>query len=242
MDVSNLPKIDKIISGRTCGVDLGVKKLITVYDGEKVLTYHGGEVQSKLRYRNKELGKIQSKQSKCKKYSRKWRKLQKGKKKMLNKISNQIKDILHKVTSNFISWCLSRGIDTIVIGDIRKIRDNVNYNDNQNQKIHQWIYGILIGMLKQKQSYFGIVVKFINEQYTTKTCPKCGTKNHTNNRNYKCSNCGFTYHRDGVGQINIWKRYRGIDHVVGVLTSPSGVRYHPHLSCHGVSFSPWKPV
>ncbi|MEM4239131.1 MAG: transposase, partial [Nitrososphaerota archaeon] len=44
--------------------------------------------------------------------------------------------------------------------------------------------------------------------------------------------CGFEYHKDGVGAINIFKRYRGKSHVVGVLASPVGLR------SHGVSISP----
>ena len=48
----------------------------------------------------------------------------------------------------------------------------------------------------------GIKVVKINEAYTSQTCPKCGSRKKPNNRNYTCK-CGFKYHRDGVGAINI---------------------------------------
>jgi putative transposase len=39
------------------------------------------------------------------------------------------------------------------------------------------------------------------------------------------------YHRDGVGAMNIRRKYTGASLVVGAMASPSGVRYQPHLRC-----------
>ena len=41
------------------------------------------------------------------------------------------------------------------------------------------------------------------------------------NRNYICTSCGFTSHRDGVGAINIRQKYRGLlgQHVVAEKVS-----------------------
>lgn len=222
---------------KTCGVDLGIKRLITAFDGQNVISYHGGALSAKLRYRNKELAKLQSKQSKCQKGSKRWKKLQMAKRRMLKRLSNQIKDVLHKTTSHFVGRCLSNGIGTIAVGDIRKIRERVDYNDTANQKIHQWMYGKLLKMLEEKTKIVGIKLVYVSEAYTSKTCPVCGKQNIVKDRRYKCE-CGFEYHRDGVGAINIFKRYRGESHVVGVLTSPVGVRFSPHLRSHGVSVSP----
>lgn len=229
------------VGQQVCGVDLGIKRLITAFGGKNVISYHGGQLSAKLRYRNKELAKLQSKQSECQKRSKRWRRLQRAKRSLLKRINNQIRDILHKTTSHFISWCLSNGIGTIAVGDIRKIRERVDYNDSTNQKIHQWMYGKLLKMLKEKTQLVGIELVYVNEAYTSKTCPVCGAINNVKDRRYRCE-CGFKYHRDGVGAINIFKRYRGESHVVGALTSPVGVRFKPHLRSHGVSISPWKPA
>jgi len=72
-------------------------------------------------------------------------------------------------------------------------------------------------------------------------CPVCGSKNHAVGRNYECKSCGFRYHRDGVGAINIWQRYLGKkSQVVAGLAPVRGVRFKPHLCGHGVSNAPWK--
>ena len=54
------------------------------------------------------------------------------------------------------------------------------------------------------------------------------------NRNYHCNHCGFAYHRDGVGAINLYNKVSGfiLSPVVGVMVSPIGVRFHPHLCKH----------
>ena len=87
---------------------------------------------------------------------------------------------------------------------------------------YQWIFKKDIKDDKMKLSSVGIKLKTIDESYTSQTCPVCGSKNKTNNRNYNCSDCGFKYHRDGIGAINIYKKYIARDKsdwLEGVLTS-----------------------
>ena len=45
-------------------------------------------------------------------------------------------------------------------------------------------------------------------------------------RNYICK-CGFRYHRDGVGAINILRKYQGLleQPVVAAMAPPSYIRY-----------------
>jgi transposase len=42
----------------------------------------------------------------------------------------------------------------------------------------------------------------------------------------------MTYHRDGVGSINIWAKYQGVfgsPLVVGRMAHPTGMRYFSHV-------------
>ncbi len=75
-------------------------------------------------------------------------------------------------------------------------------------------------------------VVLVSERNTTKTCPACGHRYKPNGRIYRCRNpqCTFVFHRDGVGAINIRQTYTGSGLVVGAMASPTGVRYHAHLS------------
>lgn len=161
---------------------------------------------------------------------------------MLRRTRQRIKDILHKITSNFLRMCLQKGIGTIAVGDITNIRERVQGNDSANQKLHQWCFRKMIDMLTYKAQLMGIDVVLVSEEYTSQSCPACGSRNHSKGRNYKCQNCGFEYHRDGVGAMNIYGRYLGIgtSQVVAELAPVRGVRYNPHLCGHGASNVPWK--
>ncbi len=174
----------------------------------------------------------------CCKKSHHWHKLNKAKQKLLNKSRNKIMDVLQKYTSYLIDYCIRQEISIIVAGDITNIRESINFNLKTNQKLHQWIFKKMLEMVSYKAESVGIKFELIDENYTSQTCPICGSKNKTRNRNYKCNNCNFKYHRDGVGAINIYKKYTvgsltdKSGWLEGVLTSPYGIRYQSNfISC-----------
>jgi len=82
-------------------------------------------------------------------------------------------------------------------------------------------------MIEYKCELRGIKAIIINEAYSSQTCPKCLKKHKPSSRNYICPFCGFEYHRDGVGAINIKQKqmYKEYAPVVGVMTPPVGIRY-----------------
>ena len=124
-----------------------------------------------------------------------------------------------------------KNIQTLVIGDVRDIRRNINYGQKINQKLHQWNFASIRAKLEYKCAKVGIDTKLISEAYTSQECLSCRKRNKPKNREYKCS-CSFKWHRDGVGCCNIRAKYLGEVPVVGLMASPSGVRFEPHLQCN----------
>lgn len=220
-------------------IDLGQVHPMVTYNNQtkETVIYNGGKLNSFIRFRNKELAELQKKMSRCKKYSNRWKKLNRAKKKLLSKSKNKFMDVLKKYTSHLISFCLKREVSTIVIGDIKGIRENINFGTKDNQKMHQWVFRQLTDILEYKAKSVGIKVEFIDESYTSQTCPKCGYKHKPQDRNFNCPNCNASFHRDFVGAYNIYKKYiRGnlnkSSVLEGVLTSPYGVRYNSNsISC-----------
>ncbi|ADQ39736.1 transposase, IS605 OrfB family [Caldicellulosiruptor acetigenus I77R1B] len=213
-------------------VDLGVIHPMVCFDGQRVLIYNGGVLNSKLRYRNKKIADIQQKLSLCQKGSKRFRKLEKAKRKVLRNVRNQIRDVLEKYTSHLIGYCVKNGIGTIVLGDLKGIRNGANHGKVANQKIHQWMFGRIAKRIEEKAKFAGIDVVYVKENGTSQVCPVCDSKNKPENRKYECRSCGFKYHRDGVGAINIYRKYTGeMLLVVGLLACPTGVRYKAHLCC-----------
>ena len=226
------PKQTKTKHGTAVAVDMGEIHPITAFDGLHSEIYNGREVRSKTRYREKFKANVNRKLSRCKRYSRRWKKLKRAKDKTLTALSHQLRDMRHKITSRFVSSGFrERRIETIVIGDIKNIRHSINYGKKANQKLHQWAFSKFQHMITYKAKAVGITVETENEAYTSQTCPSCRHRKKTNNRNYKCSKCGWNGHRDIVGASNILTKYQGwlFNPVVGAVVSPTGVRYHPHL-------------
>ena len=218
-------------TGKVVAIDMGEIHPIVSHDGEHTIIYNGRALRAIKQYLNKVKTIFQSKMDKCNKYSNRWYRLKRVKQKILSKLNAQIKDAEHKITSRFISDCIKAKADTIVMGDLNGIRDQARFPKKANQKVHQWAFARLQFMICYKAELAGLKVKFVSEAYTSQICPQCGNRKKPTNRNYRCNHCGFEYHRDGVGAINLWNKVSGflLSPVVGVVASPIGVRFNPHL-------------
>ena len=218
-------------TGITVSVDMGEVHPIVSFNGKRTTIYNGRQLRSIMQYRNKVKAHFSAKMDRCKKRSKRWYRLLKAKRSTLDKLDAQIKDAEHKITTRFISDCQRAKADTIVIGDLNGIRDNIKYSKKSNQKLHQWTFARIAQKITYKAELAGIKVISTSEAYTSQTCPQCGHRKKPNKRNYHCKQCEFTYHRDGVGAINIFNKVSGLinNPVVGALASPFGVRYYQHL-------------
>ncbi len=219
-------------NGGVAGVDQGEIRTATVHDGEHSTIYSGRLVRSKNRYRAKTVAELDAAISKTKRGSRRRKKLIRAKRRMLAKVDGQIKDILHKQSNHLVSALYQRGVQTVVIGDIRDIRKDLNYGKKTNQKLHGWSFGAFRQMVTYKAQRLGMQVVMQEESYTSQTCPCCGAQHKPKGREYRC-NCGFALDRDVVGAINIRRKYLGCfdTPVVGVYGSPLGIRYRPDMPC-----------
>ena len=213
------------VGSNVMGVDIGEVHPIVCHDGLHTYILNGRYIRSLYRLRNKVLAGFQSKIDRCQRGSRRWWHLVKRKWKRINRIDNQIKDALHKHTATFVRLCQSCDVGTVAIGDLTGIRTDIDYTKRANQKLHQWPFAKLSDMVIDKCKAVGIKVKKIGEEYTSQTCPACGQRHKPSNRDYKCT-CGFAYHRDGVGAINIRKKYQGClgTPVEAAMAPPVGIR------------------
>jgi putative transposase len=216
------------------GCDLGEIHLATIHDGSNTFIVNGRLLRSKRRYQNKLKGKLASLIDTKKRSSRRRKRLIRSKSCQLAKLKNQIKDILHKLTTWTVCTLYRMGVKTLVIGDVRDIRKRIDYGKKANQKLHQWVAGQTRQMLSYKAQRLGMDTPLQDEAYTSQECPVSLHRQKAKGRNYHCPHCGFKYHRDGVGSINIRRKYLNLGSVVGVMAPPSGVRFRPHLQCSPV--------
>ncbi len=223
---------------KVAGVDLGEIHLAVAHDGTETSILNGRLLRSKRHYQNKLKAELSTLIDVKHRGSRRRKKLVRSKHKQLRKVKNQIKDIEHKQSSRLISTLHASGVQTVVIGDVRDIRQGMDVGSKQNQKLHQWSHGHMRHLLTYKAERVGMQAVLQEEAYTSQTCPSCGKRYKPRGRNYRCSRCGFTFHRDGVGAINIRAKYReewDSPLVVGVMAPPTGMQFAPHIRvAHGV--------
>ena len=208
-NLGDLMRLRKPIGDETVGVDLGEKYLATMTDGERTM-FLGGQKLRELRViQNKEKAWFASQIDRKKKGSNRWWKYVDAKKRRLSDLRNQINDVLHKQTTRLVEEAWSWGASTIVIGDIAGIRNGMDFGATMNQRLHQWAFRKFAEFVEYKAKRYSITVEYVEEAYTSQTCPACGTakRSHKRGRRFRCSSCDFEAHRDQVGALNIREKY-----------------------------------
>lgn len=206
--IVNIEENISVESDIKLGIDLGeIHSISAVTNTGNALIVTNRLGRSYKRYRNKQLGKLNSKISKCKKGSNRYKKLNRAKRRLLNKTDNKLKNLYHQTTKKTIDFAKKHNVSEIICGNCKSISTNTKKKRRLNrvnrQKMSQMEYGTLMNQLKYKAALNGIRFVLVNESYTSQMCPKCGKLHKTNNRNYKCCDCGYSAHRDIVGAWNI---------------------------------------
>ena len=221
------------IGAKVVGIDLGEIHAAAAYDGEATIIMNGRLLRSKRQYQNKLKAELSSKIDVKKRGSKRRKVLIRSKQKQLTKLNNQIKDVEHKLTTGLVSALYENGAQTLVIGDVRDIRQKLNVGKKNNQKLHQWSFGSIRFKLTYKAEMLGMAIVLQDEAYTSRTCPKCQhvRKSRCSGRVFRCTNksCKYVAHRDGVGACNIRQKYLHCDAVIGPMARPIGMRYRSHM-------------
>ena len=188
----------------SAGIDLGEVQMAASHDGEHTHIVNGRELRHKKQYRNKLLEHLSKRIDRTKKGSRRRKKLIKTRKNQLKKLQHQVTDIEHKQTTHIISTLYQEGVQTLVIGDVRDIRQELDVGSN-NQRLHQWSFGSVRHKLTYKAERMGMQVVLQEERYTSRTCPACGyrKKSSPKGRNWHCQKCGYRGHRDEIGRAHV---------------------------------------
>jgi putative transposase len=184
-------------------VDMGEIHPAAMSDGHNTVVVTCRELRSQQQYRNKRLASLRQRQSRYKRKSRMWKRIQRRINRFLAQQDKRIRDMQHKVSREVVNVAVEREAGTIAIGDVRDVADKVNLGKKTNQKISNWGHGKLRAYITYKAEAEGIQVELVNERYTSQTCPQCGCRHKPRGRRYVCGQCGFSGHRDGVGAVNI---------------------------------------
>ncbi|MBT9260249.1 MAG: transposase [Clostridiales bacterium] len=188
----------------------------------------GRELLAQIQYRNKVLAEFQAKMSRLREGSRRWRRLQAAKARVLEKLDRRIRPMEHALTKALAELDRKEGIAVAVLGDLTGLRRSAGTGmkgKKANQKINQMAYDRLSSQQGYKNLMRGIRTIFLSEKYTSSTCYACGHRDPSSRRHrghWKCRRCGFSLQADLNGAGNLLK-FRLAENVVGV---PGPVSFH----------------
>lgn len=181
-------------SNNEIGIDLGIKEFAITSDGEMITNpKYFGKSEKKLR-------KLQKDLSRCKNGSKNRKKCRIKVAKQHEKIANQRKDFLHKLSKRII--CENQ---TVVLESL-KVKNMIG-NHKLAKSIADVSWSEFVRQLEYKADWYGREIIKIDTWYpSSQICSNCGHKDGKKAlsiREWTCSICGVHHERDINAAINI---------------------------------------
>ena len=181
-------------TGKTVGVDLGIKELATLSDGK---IFHNPKF---LREKQAKISKMQELLSKKKKGSNRKKKLQLKVNRLYRDVKNERDWYTHNLTTNLVN-----NYDIICIEDLNV--SGMMKNHHLAYSISDSCFATIRSQLEYKCYWYGKQLVVIDRFYpSSKTCSNCGWKNNSlklSDRVFECKQCGTQIDRDLNAALNI---------------------------------------
>lgn len=193
-------------------IDIGLNNIVacTNIENTKTLLVSGRVLKSKNRYINERISHLQQINMKMKKGSKTYKNT-KQIKKLYEYRKNYINTYMHKVSKIVIEYAKENKCGVIVIGDIKEIKQGMDYNKDFVQVPIQQV----VDKIKYKAKLEGIKVKEISERYTSgisaideeEITRENYNKKRRINRGIFVTEKGKKINADINGSLNILRKY-----------------------------------
>jgi putative transposase len=133
-------------------------------------------------------------------------------KEMRGKERRRVELVLHQVSKHIVELAESNN-SVIVLGDLKGIRKG-GKGKRFNRIVNSFPFNRLSFFIEYKAHLKGIAVMKVKEDYTSKTCSRCGEEGKRIKQGlFKCPKCKYQANADYNGAMNILKR--SLEHIFG---------------------------
>ena len=199
-EIPNPPPLPK--TNKSLGIDWGVKRFVTTFDGESVL--EADFDKGKLDKLDKRIAVYNKRLGRCKQYSKNFEKvktkLQQAHLNFVNYRHEFIRELVHEINQAY---------DSVTLEDLNM--DFPKKNKHMANSARRKPYYLLKNALINKFNQYGKKVYLVSRTYpSTQTCYHCGYVKRGNEklqvgvRTYHCHHCGHTDDRDDNAAKNLW--------------------------------------
>lgn len=199
-------EIDVQVTQRMIALDPGVRTFMTGFDGNDFLEFGNGDF-SKIAKLCIHLDKLKSRHDKSK--GCKLKRLRYKLRQAMERVRTRIKNLRTEAHKQVASY-LARNYDVIVLPTFETSQMVVKKSRKLHSKTARamltWAFYQFSQTLEHLCNRYGSRLVRVTEEYTSKTCTKCGHVHRKlgSSKKFKCPHCGYEIDRDFNGAVGIF--------------------------------------
>jgi len=130
-------------------------------------------------------------------------------KKIKNRESRVVRNINHQISKRLVVEAQSNKA-IIVLEGLKNIRRTAKTRRKQRYSLNSWSFYQLQSMIEYKSKKYGVPVAYVEPQYTSQRCSRCGhiDSNSRKAKQFHCTGCGVVENADANAGFNIAHLYR----------------------------------
>lgn len=112
-------------------------------------------------------------------------------KKIKHRESNIVRNMNHHISKRLVQEVRSTQ-SVLVLEDLKEIRQTARCRKKQRYTLHSWSFYQLASMIEYKAKKFGVPLAYVEPQYTSQRCSRCGHIDRNNRKGnlFCCLKCG----------------------------------------------------
>jgi IS605 OrfB family transposase len=225
----DIPDKDIVDASTFMGVNVGINCLAVASTTDKQCKFFaGGEIKNHRNIRSKERRRLQKAGGRYLGTRSSMRTLGK----IAGRETRFMTAVNHKVSKDLVKFATYKGVSVIGMEDLTGIRGRTEPKVSKDFRYEHssWAFRQLQSFVEYKAREAGIVVIYVNPEFTSQTCPRCNhiSRNNRKGMAFRCEKCGYETHADRVGAMNIEHRTRDLRYILesqgGLVSPPDATR------------------